>query len=281
MFDLSAYLVAFGAAALLMTVVWALHLRDEDASIVDPVWGPAIVFTGLVYALYLGRFPMGDRLVALLVPLAWAARLARHLQARHAREGEDRRYRKMREGRGDDWWWQSLYAVFWLQAVLAAAVALPLMAVLSAREPLGLVGWVGVVVAFVGFFFESVSDGQLARFKKLEAARLEAEGPGAERGVMNTGLWRYSRHPNYFGEAVLWWGVGISAWAVGATWGLIGSGAITFLLLRVSGVTLTESDIEARRPAYRDYIRGTNAFVPGRPRAVSAASGADGPGAAD
>jgi len=265
-FDATSASVALLAGALLMSIVWAVHLRDEDASIVDPIWGPAIVLTGLAYSLHAGYFPTGGRLVALLVPLAWAGRLYAHLSARHAEQGEDRRYRKMREARGDEWWWRSFYVVFLLQAALAWVVALPLMALLTSDGDLGVIGALGLVVAGAGYLFEAVADGQLAMFLRRESARRAEEGDAAERRVLDTGLWRYSRHPNYFGEAVVWWGMGLAALAVGAWWALLGPALITFMLLRVSGVTMTESDIGERRPAYREYVERTSAFVPMPPR---------------
>ena len=266
MFHTSSSLVALLAGVLLMSIVWAVHLRDEDASIVDPMWGPAIVLTGLAYALHAGAFPADGRFVALLVPLAWAGRLHAHLAARHAEQGEDRRYRKMREARGDEWWWRSFYVVFLLQAVLAWVVALPLMALLTSDGDLGVIGGLGLVIAGGGYLFEAVADGQLARFLRAESARRAEEGEGAERGVLDSGLWRYSRHPNYVGESVVWWGMGLAALAVGAWWALLGPALITFMLLRVSGVTMTESDIGERRPEYQKYVERTSAFVPLPPR---------------
>ena len=269
MVDPTALGVALFAALLVMTVVWALHLGEEDASIVDPVWAPAIVLTALAYAGFLGRWPTGGRVVFLLVPLAWAARLSLYLAARHAHEGEDRRYRRMREARGDAWWWQSLYAVFWLQGGLATLVALPLMGLMTAGGDPGLLAWLGALLTLAGFFYEALADGQLARFKRSEATRVgdPVEGHGSTPGgVLESGLWRFSRHPNYFGEAVLWWGIGVTSWGLGAPFGLFGSVVITVLLLKVSGVALTESDIASRRPEYVAYARRTNAFLPGKPR---------------
>lgn len=261
MITLTPALLALGAALLFMAVVWAVHLGDEDASIVDPLWGPAIVLVGVMHALASGAELVGARLSILLLACAWAARLAWHLARRHAATGEDRRYRKMREARGARWWWQSLFVVFSLQAVLAWIVALPLMVGATGAGTLGVVGVLGVLVFLGGFFCEALADGQLARFK----ARAESAGQ-----VLDTGLWRYSRHPNYFGETVVWWGLGLVALDLGhgaaAWWALVGPAAITFLLLKVSGVTLTEADIADRRPEYRDYVRRTSAFVPMPPR---------------
>ena len=152
--------------------------------------------------------------------------------------------------------------VFTLQAVLAWVVALPLMVGATGARSFGVLGALGVLVFLAGFFCEAIADGQLSRFK----ARPDSAGR-----VLDTGLWRYSRHPNYFGEAVVWWGLGLMALDLGAgshrLIALLGPSLITFLLLKVSGVTLTEADIADRRPDYREYVRRTNAFVPGRPRA--------------
>ena len=269
MFDTGAALIGLLAVALLMAVVWAVHLRDEDASIVDPVWGLAIWLVGIVHALGAGAPLRGGRLVVLLVAGAWAIRLAAHLHIRHSLQGEDRRYTAMREKRGAAWWWQSLFVVFLLQAVLAWVVALPLMAAMTGPRELGWLGWVGIAVALCGFFFEAIADGQLAAFKRAEdvrrteGARAENAAAAGERAVMDRGLWGHSRHPNYFGEAVVWWGLGLAGAAHGAWWCLLGPALITFMLLKVSGVSMTEADIAERRPAYRDYVQRTNAFVPG------------------
>ncbi|MFT5734263.1 MAG: steroid 5-alpha reductase family enzyme [Planctomycetota bacterium] len=285
MFNLEAALISLLFSVLLMLVVWALHLKDEDASIVDPVWGPAIVGVGLVYGLAVGAPFRGAQLLTLLVAGAWALRLGLHLSHRHRLTGEDRRYRKMREARGDEWWWRSVYVVFLTQAVLAWVVALPLMAAISGPVSLSAIGWAGLAVAIAGFLFEAVADGQLAAFKRresdLESSSRDSGGldspsdnkesgsgshPSAyERGVMDRGLWRYSRHPNYFGESVVWWGIGAVAVSQGAYWGLLGPALITFMLLKVSGVTMTEEDIADRRPAYREYVKATSAFIPRRP----------------
>ena len=155
MISLTPALLALAAALLFMAVVWAVHLSDEDASIVDPLWGPAIVLVGVVHALASETALVGARLVILLLAGAWALRLAWHLTRRHAQTGEDRRYRKMREARGARWWWQSLFVVFALQAVLAWIVALPLMVGATGARALGVVGVLGVLVFLGGFCCEA------------------------------------------------------------------------------------------------------------------------------
>lgn len=260
--QLAPALISLLAVTLLMLVIWAVHLRDEDASIVDPFWGVAIWVVGWTHGLAMGVPFTGDRLVVFTVAFAWAARLAAHLHARHREVGEDRRYRAMREARGDSWWWRSVYVVFLLQAALAWVVALPLIAISLAPVQMGPGGWAGLVLAFAGFLYESVADGQLAAFRR----RRDGEAPEGQQPVMDQGLWRFSRHPNYFGELMVWWGFGGVAAFEGHVWALAGPLVITFMLVKVSGVALTEADISSRRPAYAEYIRRTNALIPGSPR---------------
>jgi steroid 5-alpha reductase family enzyme len=138
-------------------------------------------------------------------------------------------------------------------------ISLPLLGALRATGPLGIVDALGVLLWTVGFLFEAVGDWQLLRFRAQ---------PAAEGAVLDTGLWRYSRHPNYFGECLLWWGFYLLALGGGAWWALPAPLLMTLLLLKVSGVTLLERDIGGRRPAYRDYVARTSAFLPWPPRAV-------------
>ena len=260
MFDPSSGLIAFFAVSMLMTSVWALHLRDQDASIVDPVWGAAIWTVGVVHTLGTGAEVRGGRLLALLLAGIWALRLGVHLHIRHGLTGEDRRYKAMREARGDSWWWKSLPVVFLLQAALAWVVALPLMALGSGPVSVDWLTGAGFGLAFLGFLFEAIADAQLARYRELCGTGAITDG---RSGVMDQGLWGVSRHPNYFGEVVFWWGLGLAAVSAGAWWSLAGPLLIPFMLLKVSGVAMTEADIAERRPGYRDYVKRVNAFVPG------------------
>jgi len=255
MFFLEPAIIALLGVSLLMTCVWAAHLRDEDASIIDPFWGVAIVLVGGLHAVAAGAPLRGCRLLVALLATAWALRLAMHLRARHRVEGADRRYQAMREARGSAWWWQSFFVVFLLQAVLAWVVALPLLASMAGRVTLSPLFMVGFLVALVGFGYEAVADGQLARFKA---------DPSNRGKVMRSGLWATSRHPNYFGESVFWLGIALTSVSSGAWWGLLGFALILFMLLRVSGVSLTEATITERRPEYAEYIRTTSAFFPKR-----------------
>ncbi len=197
---------------------------------------------------------------ALLVTI-WGTRLAVHIARRARGQGEDRRYAAMREARGAAFWWQSLWTVFGLQATLATLLAAPLYAVQASRLLDPRLFAAGALLWAAGFAWESVADLQLTRFRA---------DPSNRGRVLDTGLWRTSRHPNYFGEAVLWWGYGAmalasfpaSGWAAAAAWSLLAPLAMTWLLLRVSGVVLLERTIADRRPEYARYVRTTSAFVP-------------------
>jgi len=253
-------LTALAASLGFMTLVWAISVPLRNASIVDVVWGPAFVLVAaLGLALGEGSFPR--RLLLLVLVGIWGARLAVHIFRRNLGKGEDPRYRAFREKYGAErYWWFSLFQVFWLQGLLAWVISLPLQlaAVGTTPDGLTLVDAIGIALWVIGFMFEAVGDLQLDRFKADPANRGQ---------VMDRGLWRYTRHPNYFGDATLWWGYGLIALLVPWGWaGLMGPVVMTFLLLRVSGVALLERDMVERRPGYREYVRRTSAFVPLPPR---------------
>lgn len=247
-----------GLAAVLiaMTLLWLVSLRLRDASIADPFWGPGFALVTLTYYLVDGRFGVRGTVVLGLV-IAWAVRLGFHLLIRNRAHGEDRRYREMRARHGPGWETASLFRVFWLQGVLLWIVSAPLLGAVRSDGPLGVLDLLGTAVFWIGLTLETVADRQLVRFRA---------DPANEGRVLDTGLWRYSRHPNYFGEAVLWWGLSLPALGTGAWWTLVGPALITFLLLRVSGVTLLERGLRASRPGYEEYARRTSAFIPWPPK---------------
>jgi len=250
-------LAGLATTTALMVVAWLLSLALRNVGIVDVFWGLAIAGAGGTWLL-LQPDPSPRGALALLLAVLWAARLALHILWRNRGKPEDRRYRVIRANNEPNFAFKSLYIVFLLQAVLAWLVAMPLLGTaLSTASPLGPVDLPGVLLWLAGFLLQSTADLQLARFQKR---------PDAERAVMNQGVWRYSRHPNYFGEFLMWWGLWLIAAAGGAWWTVFGPLLITFFLLKVSGVALTEKDIGSRRPEYADYIRRTSAFVPWPPR---------------
>jgi steroid 5-alpha reductase family enzyme len=204
-----------------------------------------------------GPSPRGLLLAALTS--VWGLRLGLHLARRRRGQGEDRRYAAMRAAHGQRFWWVSLFTVFLLQAGLMWLVSLPLQAGagLGREVPLGLPEAVGTVVFLVGLAFETVGDAQLARFL----------ADPANRGlVMDRGLWAWTRHPNYFGDFLVWWGLGLVSLGTGAWWALAGPALMSLLLMRVSGVTLLESTIASRRPGYARYAARTSPFFPRPPR---------------
>lgn len=257
MFNLTAGLLALGLICVLAFATWLASLRQRDVSIVDGMWPVFIGGAGLIYAVT-GTRAGAVRLAALCLLVVWAARLCIHISVRNHGQPEDRRYQKIRANNQPNFELKSLYIVFGLQAALAWTVALPFMAISGARDGWELLQVLGLGLAAFGILFESIADWQLERFRKR---------PDSAGAVLQEGLWRYSRHPNYFGECCVWWGFGLVSLGTGAWWTLASPLLMTVLLLKVSGVTMLEQDIGERRPAYARYLRQTNAFLPGKPRA--------------
>ena len=252
-------LASAAAIAAFMIVTWLSSLALGDASIVDIAWG--LGFVGVAWV----SFAIGDGadarrwLVALLTTL-WGARLAGYLAWRNIGKGEDFRYRAMRRRYGARFGIVSLFVVFGVQGVAMWTVSLPVQAAQVPDTPDGLtvLDFAGIGLWCIGMFFETVGDLQLARFKS---------DPANAGRVMDRGLWRYTRHPNYFGDFCVWWGLYLIALATGdAWWSIAGPLLMSVLLLRVSGVTLLERHLTRNRPGYDDYVRRTSAFFPRPPR---------------
>jgi len=247
-------LAACGAIALL---AWAASVPLHDASVVDSAWA-LLVLAPAVAAVALMPEAGPRATCILLLAGAWALRLSTYITCRHWGQPEDHRYQAIRARNEPHFAWKSLYLVFGLQALLAWLVALPLVAAAASQRPWNVLDAIGLALFLSGLIVEALADAQLSRFKA---------DPGNRGRVMTQGLWRYSRHPNYFGEFCVWWGFWLLALAAGAWWTVVSPLLMTALLLKVSGVALLEKDIAERRPAYRDYIARTNAFFPWRPRA--------------
>jgi steroid 5-alpha reductase family enzyme len=252
---LSIWLPGLAAALVLLVLVWLGSLSRRDASIVDIFWGPGFVVAAVVYLSLSDGWAPRKTLALVLVSL-WGLRLAAHILWRSRGKAEDYRYREMRERHGARFWWVSLFTVFLFQGVLMWLISVPLLQAIRAPQP---AGWTvfdlaAVVLFMVGFFFEAVGDLQLARFRS---------DPGNRGKVLQSGLWRYTRHPNYFGDAVVWWSFFVLALGTpGSLWTLYSPVVMTFLLLKVSGVGLLEKKLTRTRPEYADYVAGTSAFVP-------------------
>jgi steroid 5-alpha reductase family enzyme len=196
--------------------------------------------------------------LALALVTAWGLRLAIHLIVRRRGHGEDFRYASMRAAHGARFWIVSLATVFGFQGLLMVLVATPVLAaVVRPAVPLGPIDAAGALLWLLGFLFESIGDAQLATFRAQPTNRGRA---------LDTGLWRYTRRPNYFGDAVQWWGLGLLGLAAGAPWTLVSPLVMTFLLVQVSGAFLLEKTLIETRPAYRNYVARTSGFIPWPPR---------------
>lgn len=256
--DWSAYWFMLLAVAAVAVAGWLLSLLRDDVSHVDSLWSLMFLLIAAGYFLLTGAGGARSSLVLLLVAL-WALRLSLFITVRNHGKPEDHRYQEIRRNNQPNFRFKSLYIVFGLQALLAWLIAMPLAASMTAQTPIYWLDLVALALWLAGFFFEVVGDAQLARFKA---------DPDNQGKVMDQGLWRYTRHPNYFGEFTLWWGYFLFAVAAGGWWTILSPLLMTFLLLKVSGVALLEKDITERRPKYADYIKRTNAFFPGPPRAA-------------
>lgn len=265
-------LAGLAVCAALAAMTWLASLWRRDVSLVDRVWSLLIASAAITYAVLLpapaGADARGLAMLALVA--AWAVRLSVFITRRNWGHGEDRRYQQIRARNQPNFALKSLVLVFALQAVLAWIVAAPFFVAMLAGagngagamppRPLGWLDVLGGALSAFGIAFEAIGDTQMAIFKA---------DPRNAGQVMDRGLWRCTRHPNYFGEACVWWGFWLMALAGagwGGAWSVISPLLMTVLLLKVSGVSLLEKDIGERRPAYRDYIARTPAFVPWWPR---------------
>jgi steroid 5-alpha reductase family enzyme len=253
--NLSIYATGLLVMLALATGTWLVSVLKRDVSIVDSMWSLMILASALTYSLAVEPYWTRSAVVLTLV-LLWALRLSVYVTWRNWGEGEDRRYQAIRRKYEPHFAVKSLVIIFLFQACLAWFVSMPLWVALTI--PMAMTGWdtLAVVIWSVGMVFEGVGDWQLARFKS---------NPANRGHVMNRGLWKYTRHPNYFGECLIWWGFFLFAMPLGAWWAVLSPMLMTFLLVKFSGVTMLEESIVDRRPGYREYIARTNAFIPGQP----------------
>jgi steroid 5-alpha reductase family enzyme len=252
-------LINFLAVTTMMLLGWVVSLIYKNVTHVDSLWGLGFVLIAwLTFATAEGF--AGRRILISLVVSLWGLRLSLHLSRRNWGHGEDPRYAAWRRESGDRFWLVSLVKVFILQAIFLWIISVALQWAQISASPDSLTGWdyLGLVVWIVGFIFEAFADQQLARFKA---------DPRNRGKVMDKGLWAYSRHPNYFGESLMWWGIFLIALATPAGWWTIVSPiVITVVLLKMTGVTLMEKAIVHTRPGYAEYIARTSAFLPWFPK---------------
>ncbi|MGB7117721.1 MAG: DUF1295 domain-containing protein [Anaerolineales bacterium] len=246
----------------LMIALWMISLLLKDSSIVDIFWGTGFVITAWFYFFLTPDGFAARKLLIVILTTIWGLRLSIHILLRNWGHGEDYRYQQWRQEAGSNWWWRSFFKVFLLQGAVMWIISAPLLAAQSNPNPARLIwlDYLGAILWGIGFFFEAVGDWQLARFRA---------NPDNKGKLLNTGLWRYTRHPNYFGDAAQWWGFYLIATAAGGYWTIFSPIIMTLLLRRVSGVTMLEKSLKESKPGYKEYVETTNPFIPWFPHKSS------------
>jgi steroid 5-alpha reductase family enzyme len=238
----------------LLTMIWVISLIVKDASIVDSFWGLGFVILTWFYHFKITDNQNFRSLVLCIMTTIWGVRLALHIFTRNHGNGEDYRYQEMRKQHGKSFWWASYLRVFILQGLLLWIIAVPLLIGQTDTENnLQLFDYLGIMFWLIGFLCEAVGDWQLMQFKK---------NPMNKGKVMDKGLWKYTRHPNYFGDALLWWGYFLFTFSVEGYWTIFSPILMTFLLMKVSGVALLEQKLSETKPKYKEYTEKTSAFFP-------------------
>ncbi len=244
---------------ILVTLLWIVSIFITNVSIVDIFWGLGFVVVNTYYVFMSGDLTPRKLLILILVSI-WGLRLALYLAFRNIGKGEDFRYQKFRQYYGvNRYWWISYFQTFLLQGALIMIVSLPLLGISHNNqfENFKLLDYIGIIIWIIGFSFEAGGDFQLSRFKK------DAHNKGK---VLNKGFWKYTRHPNYFGDSAVWWAYALISVAAGSYWQIIGAVIMTLLIIKVSGVSLLEKTLNKSKPQYKEYITKTNAFFPWFPK---------------
>jgi len=243
----------------MMTLLWIISIIIKNVSIVDLFWGAGFVITSFWYFFNTGGYELRKIILVAMVSI-WGIRLSVYLAWRNISKGEDFRYREFRRKYGENrYWWISYFQTFLLQGFLMWLISLPLLGAqyLPGKQFAGILDYIGIAVWFTGIIFETGGDYQLARFKS---------NPENKGKVLDTGFWKYTRHPNYFGDAAVWWGYGLICISAGSYLPVIGSLIMTGLIIKVSGVSLLEKSLVEKKPQYKDYIDKTSAFLPWFPK---------------
>ncbi len=244
---------------ILVTLLWFWSVLIKNVSIVDIFWGFGFVVINAFFVFMSGDLNIRKILIFILVSI-WGLRLSLYLALRNIGKGEDFRYQEFRRNYGAKrYWWFSYFQTFLLQAAIMLIVSLPLfgISISNHSSDLNLFDFLGILLWLIGFSFEAGGDYQLARFKS------KSENKGK---ILASGFWKYTRHPNYFGDSAVWWAYALISIAAGSYWQIIGSILMTVVIIKVSGVALLEKTLHKSKPGYQEYIRKTSAFFPWFPK---------------
>ena len=253
------YLQALLIILVLMSFLWIVSIIVKNVSIVDFFWGLGFVITCVFYFLRTEGSETRKILLTIMAAI-WGLRLSVYIAWRNKGKGEDFRYREFRKKYGENrYWWISFFQTFLLQGLLMWMISAPLLGAqyFGAGKPLGILDCIGVIFWFIGVSFEAGGDFQLAKFRS---------SPENKGKVLDSGFWKYTRHPNYFGDAAVWWGYGLICLAAGSYIPVLGSLLMTGLIIKVSGVVLLEKTLVVQKPQYKEYIEKTSAFIPWFPK---------------
>jgi steroid 5-alpha reductase family enzyme len=252
------YILGLTVIIVMMTILWIASILLKNVSIVDLFWGFGFVLVGWIYFFYTDGYETRKMLLMILVTV-WGLRLSIYLAWRNIGKGEDFRYRQFRNNYGKRYWWISFFQTFLLQGILMWLISAPILGALyySTNLLLNIFDILGILFWIIGITFETGGDIQLAKFKS---------NPDNKGKVLDSGLWRYTRHPNYFGDASVWWGYGFICIASGSFLPILGSLLMTALIIKVSGVALLEKTLTDTKPQYKAYMEKTSPFIPWFPK---------------
>lgn len=256
---MESFLQASLAIFIAVSLLWGISVLLTNVSIIDIFWGCGFVIVSGIYFINLDAVNTRNWLILVLVSV-WGLRLSIHLFIRNRGKGEDFRYSEFRREYGPKrYWWISYFQTFLLQGTLMMLISITLFGAYTGTsgKHLNAFDYLGIFIWCIGFLFEAGGDLQLVRFKK---------NPINKGKVLNTGFWKYTRHPNYFGDAAIWWAFALFSMAGGNYWHMAGALILTLLLVKVSGVSLLEKTLKETKPQYKKYMETTNAFFPWFPK---------------
>jgi steroid 5-alpha reductase family enzyme len=253
------YIQALLVIMVLMTTLWIVSILIKNVSIVDLFWGFGFI---LLAGFYFLRTEGNEtrKVILLIIAGIWALRLSIYLTWRNIGKGEDFRYREFRRKYGENrYWWVSFFQTFLLQGILMWLISAPLLGAqyYGQDKSLGFFDFAGIIFWITGICFEAGGDYQLAVFKA---------DPSNKGKVLDKGFWRYTRHPNYFGDSSVWWGFGLICLATGSYIPALGSVLMTALIIKISGVAMLEKSLKENKPEYKEYIEKTSLFIPWFPK---------------